>query len=383
MPTLFPRVYRGIPFIFVLFWSLAGCTDPVDPEFSYREGLVYIDAFASTDPGASYVQIFESGESFGRQTNEFLEGAVVRFTRSSDGLEVVLFESGDRYLPPADFAIALGEQWQLRVELADGRHYFSTAESAVAPVPIREVSVSYDPQLVYVEDYDREVPGHRLSVTFSDPPGDENYYFWQYRSYEQLVYCHICYNYSVYRNGECFTPDPDRPGPPLKEYYTYGCEDACWQIRYNDRVEVYSDEFSDGTTTTGLPVADILLYQKRNILVKLQQYTLGRDAYRYYKTLKDLVDNNSGFNAPLPAALLGNLYNPDNPDEYVLGRFTAAAQVSRDVFIERIGLEEAQLEDRIIGQAEEYGSVPPPVTTSAPCISGPYRTAVEPEGWLE
>lgn len=383
MPTLFPRILGGIPVIFLLLWSLAGCTDPVDPEFSYREGLVYIDAFASNDPGASYVQVFESGESFGRQTNEFLEGADVRFIRSPDGREVVLFESGDRYLPPADFAVRIGEQWQLRVELADGRRYFSTAESPVAPVPIREVSVSYDPQLVFAEDYDREVPGHRLSVTFSDPAGEENYYFWQFRSYEQLVYCHICYNYSVYRDGECFTPDPDRPGPPLKEYYTYSCEDACWQIRYNDRVEVYSDEFSDGTTTTGLPVADILLYQKRNVLVKLQQYTLGRDAYRYYKTLKDLVDNNSGFNAPLPAALLGNLYNPDNPDEYVLGRFTAAAQVSRDVFIERIGLEEAQLEDRIVGQAEEYGSVPPPVTSSAPCLSGPYRTAVEPQGWPE
>ncbi|MBC2838739.1 DUF4249 domain-containing protein [Robiginitalea sp. SC105] len=366
---------------FLTLFALLACTDPVDPEFSYEEGLVYIDAFASDAEGASYVQVFESGESFGRQTNEFLGGARVRFIRQGDGAEVLLAESGDRYLPPDGFAIARGEQWRLEVVLEDGRRYQSGVETAAEPVPIADLSVRYDPELVFVGDYDRRVPGHRISVDFQDPPGEENYYFWQFRSYEQLVYCQVCYNYSVYRDGECFTPNPDNPGPPLKEYYTYSCEEACWQIRYNDRVEVFSDEFTDGTQINSLPVADILLFQKRNILVNLQQYSLGREAYRYYKTLKDLVDNNSGFNAPIPAALLGNLFNPDNPEEYVLGRFTIASQASRDVFIERIFIEEAQLEELLLGQAEEFGSAPPPVTSSAPCQPGPYRTDVEPEGW--
>ncbi len=115
----------------------------------------------------------------------------------------------------------------------------------------------------------------------------------------------------------------------------------------------------------------------------MQQYTLNREAYRYYKTLKDLVDNNSGLNAPLPAALLGNLYNPEDSEEYVLGRFTVAARDSRNVYIERLGVEEDQLEDVIRARAEEYGSVPDPVTTSAPCEPGPYRTDVEPLGWPE
>lgn len=362
---------------------LLGCTDPVDPEFRYTDGLIYIDAFASDDPGSSYVEIYESGESFGLKTNLFQDGAEVRFLRPSDGQAVSLLQSGDRYIPPPGFAIGQGEAWKLDVVLADGRHYVSDPEKAVEPVPIDEVSVGYDPELVFLEDYDRKVPGHRLSVTFMDPAGEENYYLWQFRSYERLVYCQICYDYAVFRNGECIKPNPNNPGPPLKRYYTYSCEEACWQIRYNQKVEVFSDEFTDGAAVTALPVGDVLLYQKRNIQVRLQQYALNREAYRYYKTLKDLVDNNSGFNAPLPAALLGNLSNPEDPEEYVLGRFTVASQVSRDLFIERIFIEEDQLEEVIIGQAEGFADAPPPVTTSAPCDEGPYRTAVEPPGWPE
>ena len=370
-------------FLFTSFLILCACTDPVDPEFQYQQGLIYIDAFASDAPRASFAEIYESGESFGRQTNTFQSGAEVHFVRTSDGMRVPLAEAEDRYVPPSDFAISLGESWYMEVFLADGRHYVSQPEAAMPAVPLGEVSVQYQPELLFVEDYGRDVPGHRLSVNFQDPPEAENFYFWQFRSYERLVYCRICYNYSIYRDGICFTPNPDNPGPPLKEYYTYGCEEACWQIRYNQKVEIFSDEFSDGAQVSALPVADVLLYQKRNILVELQQYTLNREAFRYFKTLKDLVDNNGGLNAPLPAALLGNMSNPEDSGEYVLGRFTVAAQSSRNIYIERIFVDEPQLEEIVIGQFEEFGETPPPQVFSAPCQESPYSTSVEPEGWPE
>ena len=374
---------KGFIILLLLFFTLITCTDPVDPEFQYQQGLIYIDGFASDAPGASFAQIFESGESFGRQTNVFQSGSEVRYVRVSDGMQVLLAEDGERYVAPPGFVISEGESWYLDAVLADGRHYISQPESALPPVALGDVSVRYEPELLFIEDYARDVPGHRLSVTFQDPPGQENYYFWQFRSYERLVHCQVCYNFSVFRDGVCIAPNPDNPGPPLKPYYTYSCEETCWQIRYNQKVEVFSDEFADGTTVTGLPVADVVLYQKRGILVELQQYSLNREAYRYYKTLKDLVDNNAGLNAPLPAALLGNLSNPDDAGEYVLGRFTVASQSTMPVYIERSGLDEAQLEEVIISQSEGFEDAPPPLVTTAPCEEGPYRTSVEPEGWPE
>lgn len=380
------QVFNGASrlFLFVIlasFFLITSCTDPVDPEFQYSNGLVYIDGFASNDPGSSYVQIYISDQVYGRNTITFQGGAQVRFIQSGNTEVVTLHETEDRYIPPADFAINSGESWYLDVVLQDGRHYISESESAVPVVPIGEVKVDYDPELVFVGDFNKNVPGHQISVSYNDPPEQENYYLWQYRSYERLLYCQLCYNYTVLRGGECFDPYPATVGPPLDPYYTYTCEEACWQIRYNDKIELFADTFSDGALVAEQPVADILLYQKRDILVNIQQYSVNREAYRYFKTLKDLVDNNSGFNAPLPAALLGNLSNPENTDEYVLGRFTVAAQSGTNVFIERLSLPEDQLELPTFANPEEYGSVPDPMETTAPCQEGPYRTSVMPNGW--
>lgn len=383
MRQLLPGLLRSLGHFASMLLLMFGCTDPVDPEFRYQTGLVYIDAFASNAQGSSYVEIYESDQNYGRNIITFLGGAQVRFVRDNGSEVVPLRETEDRYIPPDNFSIGPGETWSIDVVLQDGRHYQSEPETAVEVVPIGELKVAYDPELVYVSDYDRRVPGHRLSVTLSDPADTENYYLWQFRSYERLQYCQICYNYSVYRDGACFDPYPGSDGPPLQPYYTYTCEQSCWQIRYNDKVELFSDAFSNGTVITDHPAADVLLYQKQNVVVNLQQYSLNREAYRYFKTLKDLIDNNSGFNSPLPAALLGNLYNPDNREEYVLGRFTVAAQSGAEVFIERLSLPEDQLEEPTFAQAEEYGSVPDPMATTAPCQEGPYRTSVAPNGWRE
>src|SRR5690606_14002460 len=126
----------------------------------------------------------------------------------------------------------------------------------------------------------------------------------------------------------------------LLNRYTYTCEEPCWQIRYGNEVNIFSDQFSDGTLVRNLAVGEVVLYTTRNILVELQQFSLSAPAYRYYKTLKDLIDNNSGLNAPLPAALVGNLYNPADSEDIVLGRFTAAATTVTPLFIERIFVEE-------------------------------------------
>jgi hypothetical protein len=175
---------------------------------------------------------------------------------------------------------------------------------------------------------------------------------------------------------------PEDDDSPLLDYYTYGCEERCWQVRYSDKVNIFSDEFTNGTTISILPVSDILLYTKRNILVELQQFALSEEAYKYYKTLKDLIENNSGFNSPLPAALIGNLYNPGESEDFVLGRFTAAATSVKPIFIERIFIEEEQLESVIYGQAEGL-ETPPPTVLTAPCEEGRYRTNIQPDGWQD
>ena len=120
-----------------------------------------------------------------------------------------------------------------------------------------------------------------------------------------------------------------------KDYYTYTCDSRCWKISYNDEIIVYSDKFTNGKKISNLIVGKIPYTSKQNILVEIQKnLTYQRILTNIIKQLR-LVDNNASLNSPLPTALIGNFTNISNPDETVLGRFTAASAVTKSIFIKR------------------------------------------------
>jgi hypothetical protein len=369
-------------FVVVVFIPMVGCVDPVTPEFQIEEGLVFIEGFASTSPRASFVTISESAIEFGVKVVNFIGGASVSFENVDSGRTVLLTEVRDTYLAPPDFVVVPGETWKLSIVLANGNRYESTPETILAPVPINEISVRYDTELEFREIYGGKfVPGHAVSISFDDPPADTNNYYWSYRSFENLDYCEKCYE-GVFRNGECIPADI--PGPGLR-YFDYICETDCWRIRFPESVSVFNDQFSNGNTVSNLEVGNLLLYTKENMVVEVQQFSLSPAAYDYYKVLKDIVDNSGGLNAPPPAALIGNLSNPENSDEFVLGRFTAASSSVASIYIERESIQEPPLETRepIVLEPLVGSPYPPPATNTAPCSETRFRTANEPNGWID
>lgn len=363
-------------FLSVLFFS---CIDPVMPEFEYKEGLVYVDALITDIEEASYVRLLESVSEFGVNKNVFVDNAQVSFINAKSGIVVDLVENEDTYIPPPDFAAKIGEQWELRVLLPNGKEYRSEPETLSGPVEMGELEIRYDPELSFQDSYNTVVPGHSISVSFDDPVEEENYYYWRFRSFEKLIYCKECFE-GIFRNGECET-NPLGVIPPRKPRYTYACEGDCWRVRYSDEIKIFSDEFTNGTTISNLQVGEVLLFTNDNILVELQQFSISPNAYRYLQTLKDIVDNNSGFNSPLPAPLVGNIYNTNDSDEFVLGMFVAASASKKSAFIERIFIEEPQLEARIINSPEE-DEVPSPIVAYAPCKESRLRTSIMPNDWV-
>ena len=367
--------------LLVLFsFNLVSCIDPVEPEFEFQENLVFIEGFVATSTGASFVNLNESVLSGSGYLNVFIDGAEVNFINTNTNEIIRLIEEEETYVPPANFMASVGDSWQLEVTLSDGRQYQSLPEIISQPVAISSLSATYNPNLLFKESSNEFVPGHSVSVTFDDPIDKENYYYWRFRSYEKLITCWLC-NDGIFRNGACEDHDP-----PFGEghYHTYACETDCWKIRYNENIKLFTDRFSNGNTINELPIADVLLYSKRDILVEVQQYSLSLSGYNYYKKLKDVVENNSGFNAPPPAALIGNMFNPNDSEEFVLGRFTAASTVTSSIFIDqRTSISERQLEARPpVLMPEDFPEfLGQEIVSRAPCIEGRFRTSVHPNGW--
>lgn len=366
--------------ILLPFLLLCACIDPVEPQFEYKEGLVFIEGFATTVPGNSFVSISQSVKEFGINRTVKVSGATVNFRNTVTGQTVALSEAAGDYIAPQDFAVTVGSTWELWVVLPNGDEYWSTPETVLQPVGIQNISTSYESQLRFIEsDGGKFAPGHRVSVSFNDPVNEENYYYWTFRTYERLRVCERCIN-GYFRGDGCLSFPPGTGRVP---YFDYACDVDCWRIRFPESIAIFEDKFSNGQAVTNLAVGEMLLYTKENLVLEIEQFSLTPAAYQYYKVLKDIVDNSSGLNAPPPAALIGNLFDPNDDQHFVFGRFTVAASSAASVFIDRSMISENPLEPVMASIVETFdNSGPPPIATAAPCNETKFRTAIRPEKWI-
>ena len=340
--------------------------------------MVFIEGIAATIEERSFVIINVSVNEFGINKTVFESGASVSFVNSNTGETIQLHELEGAYIPSNDFKVNVGEKWELDIALADGRQYRSQSEIVLEPVAVEDIKATYKTELRFNDGTESFEPGHTISISFSDPIDEENYYYWTFKSFENLQICKTCFD-GIYRNDLCGPTDVTVP-----DYFNYFCDTECWKIRFPESISIFDDKFSNGKRTTDLIVAEVPLYTKENMVVEVQQFSLTPAAYSYYKVLKDIVDNNSGFNAPPPAALIGNLFNPNDSDDYVFGRFTTAATSAIQIFIERGNILEGEIETQMSISVEPtfLSPYPPPATIDAPCNEGRFRTTIRPEAWI-
>lgn len=350
---------------------VAGCIDPVEPEFDYEEDIIFINAFALTEVGQSSVDIRRSGFFFGIYGTEFVSDAEVKLLNTETGMEIVFEEIKELYIAPIDFKVEVGEKWKLEIALADGRRFESTKEEVQAGVAIENIKAVYSDEVVFLQTEESFVPGHRVTIDFTDPAGESNYYYWQYKTYETLEVCQGCER-GRYRNGRC-----ERINSFLARDYDYLCETDCWRIRYGDAFQILGDRLIDGKTITDRAIAYVPFFQRQNVLVEIQQLALTPSSFEYFNILNDVINESSGLNAPPPAALIGNLVNVNNPDEAVLGQFTATSSSTLTLFIDRSDITVSPIEPSPTFTLED------PLTgiIYVPCEEGRFRTAIKPRGW--
>ena len=156
----------------------------------------------------------------------------------------------------------------------------------------------------------------------------------------------------------------------------------------------------------GRNVVQVPLLTRQPALLVLRQLSLTPDAYRYYDLFRQQTQNTGGLADTPPTALVGNVRNPANVREPVVGFFTASA-----VAINRTWLDKKDATSLPLGAYDDAGGVvqsddelffaqnhraptPGPLgkpfvpgrpgrNVTAPCIPGDDRTPIKPDGWRD
>lgn len=70
----------------------------------------------------------------------------------------------------------------------------------------------------------------------------------------------------------------------------------------------------------------------------LFQYSISEEEYEYWEQVKDIVNIDGSLFDPPPGTVKGNLYNPNNPQEQILGYFSVAGCAYRRDFMNAVSL---------------------------------------------
>lgn len=68
----------------------------------------------------------------------------------------------------------------------------------------------------------------------------------------------------------------------------------------------------------------------------LFQYSISEEEYRYWRNVQDIVNIDGSLFDPPPGTVRGNLYNPDDPEDFILGYFSVAGVFYKRQFVNAI-----------------------------------------------
>ena len=351
---------------------LPGCTDEIPPTFQFQEGFLLVDGRMVDEPGRSVVTVSRNVVAFGNFRFTPVLNAVVE-SESGTG-EIVTWQTTDdtgRYRPPGDWKAEAGGTYFLRVVFPTGEVVTSVPETLPRRVPFSNARVTFDQEAYFSNALDRFVPAFELLVDVSDPGGERNYYQYQTTTFQTIDICASCSG-SLYRNGGCTVSAPG------VERYDYPCDAVdCWARAASPSTALLSDEFSNGSLTEGFLASSTAYSRPGLLLLVLDQYNITRAAFDFSTLTRDLATGGGGLNAPLPAALVGNLTDQSDLQTPVLG-FVGVAAVST----ERVMIRRDTFDGESLPNNREIVFDPAMDAPFAPC-TGPNLSAIEPLGWME
>lgn len=246
-------IYQGIS-ILILSLALSSCIETIDPDLGEFEPKVVIEGLV-TDIGAPQIVKLSRLRSFySEDPPEFIENATVILSDNIGNKDTLTHQGFGRYTTDQIPGIP-GNVYEMEV-LVDGESYKAVSEMRTVTTIDSVYATYYDK-----EDFIHEI-GYYISFISTEPQDTEDFYLWKF-----------------YRNGNL-------------------------QNDYND-INVASDE---GIQESIDGIEGPYSYEFGDT-ARIEMYSLTKDAYNFYETLNNNLNNDGGFFSTPPSNPPSNISN--------------------------------------------------------------------------
>lgn len=305
---------------FILSSFLAySCIEDVDlpPDQALR--VLTVDGGITTLPGPHTIKLSRSA----RYGSVFVDVVTPeRFAsvsiRDNSGSVVVLSETVQgTYVTPAGFKAEVGQSYSLQIKTIDGREYLSFPEEVRAVPKIDSLSVAF--KVLPTSNVLIPKTGIDVLVYFKDNPEERNFYMWRSTGKLQLN-----------TRPDLFVQRPFRVPAPKE------CCATCWVDEISDKsIRIFSDRLTNGNSQQVLSafIEDNGYRFRDKYMARIYQYAISENAYQFYRLVEQQATIEGSIFDPPPATIRGNFIRFDDPDELVIGYFTAADVAVDSIFI--------------------------------------------------
>lgn len=312
----------------ILILILGACIKTYDPEFkndsvskwviegsiTNQEGWQEVRISKTSSYNTAY--FFPDNYCQVKIINE--SGDVFDLDNEGDGLYKVWISS--EYLVP-------GTSYHLHVVTSDGEQFESTPDRMPPPNILQDAyyviedKPTLDPGIF--------IRGLQFYIDLNEIGGNNQYFRWNITETWEF---HSAYPKQFWYDGEVHEYIP-------QDSSTY----FCWATETYPQIFTLTTEHLDESFVKDIPLHFVSSEtEKLAILYSylIEQISMSEEAYNYWEQLKENVNIGEGLYASQPMAIQGNISNVANPDEGVLGFFSATSISSKRYFIEPIdGLE--------------------------------------------
>ncbi len=328
--------------------SFGACIDRVELPVRSEEPHLVVEGQITNEAPPYTVRLTYTGKySEGNVADQFVYGAQVSL--GNDQGRSTQFKSigaGLYKTMDSTFRGEVSRAYSLTVVLSDGKRYVSKPEQMPSVPVVDSVVTTFKRSDNFATPY-----RYFYSVTTRDPAAEKNYYRWS--------------AYGIMTRKS--TGVPCSPNAPFSI-----CFDRCWITIVNNDVNVYSDEAVNGNQIRSQDVLSLPVYAVGPQLMEVQQYGITQANYQFWKLYQQQNARTGSIFDPLPAPVVGNLINVNDPTDVARGYF-ATASITRRRFRNRA--------PESAGTAV-YGFISTQIIPQGDCRNTYGPVVTEPDGWL-
>lgn len=322
-------------FLFVILVFVA-CKEEFPVVSPTDEKILVIEGGITNNPGPYSIRLSTTSpliQPFQAQKSPYPDCHITIFDNVGHAAVLTETDAGVYETSPDAIRGQPGLEYHIEIVTPEGKHYSSAPQIMTEPIGIDSVYAD----LTYEQnpDYPFGLPGYQFFV--DTKPGTENsYVLWKMEETYKYNADYPLYVLFLYGNYFYMNRDYDTIQSVLG--LDYDTLYTCWNTRSvanfftgrfsglnSDRIEHQPLHFVS-TDSKKLSIKYSLL---------LQQYSLGKDAYYYWKNVEEQVSEDNYLYSKQPYNVAGNIENIDDSNEMVLGYFTVAAVEQKRIFVDK------------------------------------------------